>query len=237
MKKLALLAIVAAASVVSAANIYDAGGFEGFAVANLNGQFDWAGTVGSGGYDPAIVDLGSPAGKVLKLSTPIPRNPDGTGNFRRESIATVSFADQYNAAYPVTVKFDIWLPDTFQNVYFNQGASANFAQTINDGKWIRVFSGGAQTAGGTFPTSQWVSVEMTWDFAANLRTSKVNGVPLDTALTYSSANPFNKFNIRVVTDNRPGGPEALAYLDNFVVTPEPTSLLLLGLTSLLLRRR
>jgi len=229
--------VVAAVSVTSAANVYDAGGFEGFATADLDGQFGWVGSVGSGGYNPAIIELDEGSGKVLKLSTPIPRDPDGSGNYRRESIATVSFAEQVNAAYPVTLKFDIWLPDSFQNVYFNQGSGTNFAQTINAGKWIRVFGDGNRTDGGPFPTSQWVSVEMTWDYAANLRTSKVNGVALDTDLAYASAESFTQFNIRVVTDNRPGGPEALAYIDNFVVTPEPTSLLLLGLTGLLLRRR
>lgn len=211
----------------------------------------------AGGNNAAVVadPTGAGRGQVIKLSAPIPRNDDGTGNFRRVSGAIFTWGTlggPLDLAMPgytqIRVKYDVFVVDgKFQNLYFtNGGQDANFSQTINDGRWFRF--GGSQTANGTVTAGRWWSVTLEYDKAgAGTRAGSItNGVNTynvsATGLGLSndpSAQAFYRFNVRTVTDFRPGGPASEWYVDNFSVeaVPEPATMAVLGLGALAVIRR
>lgn len=216
--------------------------------------------VASGGNNAAVIadPTGAGRGQVIKLSAPIPRNDDGSGNFRRMSGAIFTWGtlggstDLANASYTqIRVKYDVYVVDgKFQNLYYgNSGRDTNFGQTINDGRWFRF--GGTQTANGTVTAGRWWSVELVWDKAAGgSRAGKIMsgsdvynvsaaGLGLVSDPTGSDPVAFYRFNIRTVTDFRPAGPASEWYVDNFMVeaVPEPASMAVLGLGALALIRR
>ncbi len=221
-----------AATVCGQVTVYDAGGFEGFMLGALHGQNGWSGIVdgtafgGAGdpnGNPPEIVDFAG--NRVLQLSADIPRDPSGEGNYRRQSIAAYSFGADLAAAGwdSVTISFDVYaVPGNFQNFYWWAGTTSRFGQTYNDGQWIRGFHEGPVVPGGTHAAGEWHTVSLTWDFINGTRRAVVDGVDQGVIAGLDLAGGLSEFSIRMVTDNRPGGPAGLGYVDNFLVTAVPT---------------
>jgi len=257
MKRLLTLATVAgAASAFAGVPIYTLD-IDSLATGALNGTQGASSITSTGGNAAEVIADPTGAGRnqVIKLSTPIPRDTNGTGNYRRMSGAVFTWdtlggpKDLVNATWKsITVKFDLYVgPNNFQNLYFgNSNRDTNFGQTVNDGGWLGF---GSNTANGTFKSGKWWSVTLDWDkvlgtragsFTDGVNTYNTAGTGLSFAADPSTGSAaFYRFNIRTVTDNRPGGPGSLWYVDNVKVSavPEPASLSVLGLGALALIRR
>lgn len=225
-----------AAAPALAQNLYDAGGFEGFALGDLPGQFGWVADNADGDdggtpvpYPPVQVvadPTGAGRGNVLEF------NPGGT--FGGWQGAAVGYGP--NTEPIVTVQWDQWRADTNDNVWLADAIAF-------DGWWSIQWDTNASihtvgfSDGLALTTGVWQTIQYTFDFDADTVTLSVDGT---TGPTVAGIN--RAFQDGFVFEYEPGafaGAGGPFLVDDFMVTqvPEPAAALLLAMGTALLRRR
>lgn len=232
---------------VASAAGYNAGGFESFAIGDLNGQDGWVGSAAGGGVAPSVVDSPAIGQKAVKLEVPDVQGASTQMDIAIAPIAAVS-------GTKVTVSYDIYRPAP---------AGGMLAQNL----WWWWFDAGEPTyglqwdqGGGTVCPHGWnpgagstasvydvfANITMVWDFTEMKAYSSYNGVAVDNGIPISNITSLTGWSINLGHDAGTGTGASLAYIDNFSidvrVIPEPGSLLalasgLVGLGGLALRRR
>lgn len=228
-----LLSGVAGASI-----LYDSNGFEGFAVADLNGQDGWIAWESNGGTVPQVVTapfpvLGTKAvllqvpdqqGSTSEIEHPIPTViPDG------QTIITVSFDIYRQTSHwpPWPQNLWWWWRDTGEPTYGLQWDAAGNQpfQTLPHG-W--------NPGAGSTPTifNGYANIKMVWDFSTMQAYSWYNGVLVDNGIPITNISTLSSWGIGLSHDAATGTGWDTAWIDNFVITsnpvPVPASLLLLG---------
>ena len=221
--------------------VFDSGGFEGYGLGPIAGQFGWWGAglaFGPGplpGDDPQIVTLAD-GNRVLKL-----RVPDSQGAYSGVTVQWTPPEPPENN--PVTVEFDIrrtrdmWVSNLWWNWMMPTGDQPGGLQwdsgTGNSVTLPFGFGGpGTPTVYGRF-----AHLSMTWDFVVGQAWATYDGVPLGPFAFSPTALPRG-FEIDLLHDEATGrGPDTV-YIDNFRVTtvPEPAAGWALILSGLARRR-
>jgi hypothetical protein len=161
---------------------------------------------------------------------------------------TASFSQEVTTA--MTVDFDLYLvgnsshpayPWNAVGVYMKSGTSyggwGNEAILIDfwGNGWVRKAQNNGNTndwLNGSFARDQWVHVKFDIDFATQTYAMTVGNNPTEGGFTFNYPSS-NIGCIMFYSDAR----NMTSYLDNVVVTPEPMSLVLLGLGAFVLRVR
>ena len=211
----------------SADTVFDTGGFEGYALGNLPGQFGWLDDTTNPAYGLVQVvndPTGSGMGKVISL------DPPGTaggwlGAARPFGPSTMS---------PVIIEWDQWRTDTNDNLWV--------ADTVAfDGWWAMQWDQNGQASSYLFEfgvpvgTLAWQHVIYTLDTAAGTATVEIVGTGSHSSPQPDLAIDGIVFEMEPTDAGGAGGP---LLIDNLIVTqiPEPATLALLGLLALLRRR-
>lgn len=225
------IAVILLATLTSAqaADLYNSGGFEGYAVGDLPGQDGWVeDTTDPAAYGMVQVvsdPLGPNTGKMIML------DPPGTaggwlGAFRPVGPATLPI---------VTIEWDQYRTGLTDNLWY--------ADVMEfDGWWAMQWDANSQASsyffefGVPLTANTWQHVKYTLDYTNQTATVEIAGVG-----SKSSAMP----NVPVrgiafeLEPTESGGADGPTYIDNLLITqtPEPATLALLSLVGLAATRR
>ncbi len=208
--------------------VYDVGGWEGYALGDLPGQFGWEEDT-DGGYPMAQIvadPTGSGMGNVLELDP-----PGNSGGWQGVAIA---FGP--TTAPIVTIEWDQWRADVGDNIWYadNKDFGRFWAMQWdqNGGAFARQFNGAVALTPG-----QWQHISYTLDFTTGVASVDVDGAVNTDAALGAGEGPLRGWVFEMEPTAVAGdGP---AYIDNLVVTevPEPGLLALLAVGLGWIRRR
>lgn len=232
----AVVALVALSSVAFAAG-YDSQGFEFFSLGALNGQDGWTAGQSGSGAAPAVVTAPHPVlgQQAVKLEV---ADVQGDTSWMEHGFVP---ADLIAAGYTnLVVSYDIhrhdgpkqnmwwWLWDAGEPTY---GLQWDIGGTLPHG-----WNPGAGSA--TTVTGRYANVTMEWDLVTMKAYSWYDGSVVDNGIPITNLTSLTGWAIWLTHDAGNGSGGDVAYIDNFaaVATPEPASLLL-ALLGTLLRRR
>ena len=241
MKRILMCAVaLAAVASVAVGGGYDSQGFEPatFTPGLLNGQDGWDAYIdaNSFGMDPLVVTAPDP---VLDTQSVRLEVPDLQGAVSGMSHA-VDLTSVVSAGGTVTVSYDIYRQEgTLQNIwwYWFDAGTPSYGLQWDQGP--ATCPHGWNPGAGSAPTVQgrWANVTMTWDFGAGLAYSWYDGALVDDGIECSGFSTLTGWAIELSHDAADGSGADVAWIDNFYITPEPTSAILLALGALILRRR
>ena len=222
---LAVLALAAAPA--PAAVVVDAGGFEGFSIGPLAGQYGWYS--GRSWHTPATISNPGLAGhgQVVTLSLTAPNDPF--------SFACIDFANQVGIAATVRTCFDLYHQASGSVQWWAYGNNPYWgsANDSDDGLVKPAAVGSTPLISNT-----WQNIVIDYDLVNGTASSWVNGVQVDNAANVGLATEHKGWTFQFHGPNDTTPP---IYIDNFTVTstpvPEPASCALLGAGLLLALRR
>ena len=199
--------------------IYDSGGFEAFALGNLNGQDGWIGSAEGTGTAPQVVDAssGDPVlgSKAVRLEV--------TTTQGDKSHAEKAIADAVAAGYGmIYVSFDVYRAsaDTpLENLWW----WANGNNPIYGIQWDQgpsTLPNGWNAGAGSVPTitDRWVNVTLQYNVAEGKASSWYDGVPVDNSITLTGINEFLGWTFELAHDAGTGTGGEVAWIDNLVIS-------------------
>jgi hypothetical protein len=225
-------------SSAGASILYDSNGFEGFSVADLNGQDGWTASGSGGGTTPQVVTAPFP---VLGTKAVLLQIPDlqGSASVMDHSIPTVIPDNQTI----ITVSFDIYRqtshwPPWPQNLWWwwwDAGYPTYGLQwDVGGNQPFQTLPNGWNPGASSTPTmfGQYANIKMVWDFSTMQAYSWYNGVLVDNGIPITNISTLSGWTINLGHDAATGTGWDTAWIDNFVITsnpiPAPATMLLLG---------
>lgn len=234
-----LIGVLVVSTVALGADLFNSNGFEDYELGALAGQADWGGLATGGATAPTVVTSPDPVigQKAVALRV---GDVQGDSSTMGHAISLNSVANQV-----VTVSFDIYRPQPAQDKlaqnlwwwWFDVGEPTYGLQWDIGGTLPHGWSTGAGSASTVY--DQYANVTMVWDMPQGKAYSWYNGVLVDDGIAISGITSLSGWTIQLAHDAADGSGDSVAYIDNFVISavPEPASLAMLAIVTLLLRRR
>lgn len=245
MRKILAVAAVMTVATVALAAPYNSQGFEAptFATGPLNGQDGWVAGLDGSGMEPVVVTAPDPVMGDQSVRLEVP-DVQGSNSWMEHAADLTS---AIGAGEKVVISFDIYRSlnseGKLQNMWFWLWDAGTPTYGLQWDAGPSTLPYGWNPNAGSVPTvvDRWANLTLEYDFGTMTCSSWYDGALVDNqiAINPNGDDPITSitgFTIVLGHDAGDGTGGDVAFIDNFSMTPEPASLLLVALGALIRRR-